>query len=286
MTKKKTLTIAHLSDLHVGSQYFVPNLLQRTLVEINELEPDAVVITGDLTDMGLEQHYKSFMNYLKVLKCPNILIIPGNHDARNVGYLHFEELIGSRHSVVEIDDIIIAGADSSEPDLNSGRIGREMYGWLAEVFAPEKRAKIFCVHHHLIPVPGTGRERNIVDDAGDLLELLIDLGVQIVLVGHKHVPYAWHLESLVLINAGTVCTMRLRGKTKPCYNILTLDQQRVRVYRKYPFGNQEMIVDFSLEGTNYCKWIPRSTGMTFPKLVESRVQAEGRIKPEKGSGLI
>ena len=74
--------------------------------------------------------------------------------------------------------------------------------------------RIFVLHHHLLPVPGTGRERNIVYDAGDMLECLLRAGVHLVLSGHKHVPYAWRLENLFVVNAGTVSTMRLRGKTQ------------------------------------------------------------------------
>ena len=52
-------------------------------------------------------------------------------------------------------------------------------------------------------------------DAGDLLEELIQAGVNIVLSGHKHVPYVWRLEDLYVANAGTVASLRLRGYTKP-----------------------------------------------------------------------
>ena len=45
-------TIAQISDLHCGSPHFVPSLLDRALVEVNELEPDLVVVSGDLTGMG------------------------------------------------------------------------------------------------------------------------------------------------------------------------------------------------------------------------------------------
>ena len=46
-------TIAQISDLHCGSQHFVPSLLERAISEINELQPDAVVVSGDLTGDGL-----------------------------------------------------------------------------------------------------------------------------------------------------------------------------------------------------------------------------------------
>ena len=47
------VTIAQLSDPHCGSPHFVPSLLDRALVEINELDPDVVVVSGDLTSDGL-----------------------------------------------------------------------------------------------------------------------------------------------------------------------------------------------------------------------------------------
>jgi 3',5'-cyclic AMP phosphodiesterase CpdA len=47
------VTIAHISDPHVGSPCFVPNLMNRVIVELNELEADVVVCTGDLTNEGL-----------------------------------------------------------------------------------------------------------------------------------------------------------------------------------------------------------------------------------------
>ncbi len=247
------LTIVHISDLHLGSAYFVPNLLQRTIVEINEINPDVVIVTGDLTDEGFRQQYKSVKAYLDSIKCDHLMVIPGNHDARNVGYIHFEELIGPRFATLKLPGITIVAADSSEPDLNDGRIGRETYRWLADVFSENDDFKIFALHHHLIPIPGTGRERNIVFDAGDVLEVLLGLGVDLVLTGHKHVPHSWKLEELVLVNAGTCSTLRLRGKTKPCYNVITFEGGRVKVGRKYPFGEQELIVDFKMEDHRFCR---------------------------------
>jgi predicted phosphodiesterase len=86
-----------------------------------------------------------------------------------------------------------------------------------------------------LPIPGTGRERSTVMDAGDLLEVLIHAGVDVVLSGHKHVPYVWRLEDLYVANAGTVSSMRVRGHGKPCYNVLEFDGVEVRILRRFPF---------------------------------------------------
>jgi 3',5'-cyclic AMP phosphodiesterase CpdA len=85
-----------------------------------------------------------------------------------------------------------------------------------------------------------------VTDAGDLLEELITAGVNIVLSGHKHVPYVWRLENLYIANAGTVASLRLRGYTKPCYNVLEFAGDEVKITRRFPFGDGSNIAHFSL----------------------------------------
>src|SRR4051812_12962734 len=124
--------IAHLSDLHCGSPFFVPSMLSRAIDEVNSLEPHVVVVSGDLTGEGFVQEYELAAEYLAQIECPNIVVIPGNHDSRNVGYLHFEDLIGPRNEVLHTGDISIVAIDSSEPDLNHGRVGRGRYEWIAE----------------------------------------------------------------------------------------------------------------------------------------------------------
>ena len=184
-----TFTIAHLSDLHCGGQYFVPGLLERAISEINDLKPDIVVCSGDLTTFGFKHEYEEARRYLDKIECEAMVVIPGNHDSRNVGYVHFEELFGERNSVLRVGPATVVAVDSTEPDLDHGQIGRGRYRWIEEQFAEERRSlRVFVCHHHLLPVPGTGRERNVIYDAGDTIECLQRAGVHLVLSGHKHVP--------------------------------------------------------------------------------------------------
>lgn len=251
---ERYIRIVHVSDVHCGSQYFVPNLINRTLVEINDLAPDVVVITGDLTNMGFRQEFHEAREYLDRLVCPDIIVAPGNHDSRNVGYLHFERLFGARDSVLHKNSVTIVGVDSSEPDLDYGRIGRHRYPWIRESFAAHPaNFRIFALHHHLLPVPGTGRERNVVHDAGDVLEVLLELEVKLVLSGHKHVPYVWRLEDMFVINTGTVSTLRLRGDTKPCYNLIEISGDRVTVTRHFPFRGGIRVAEFDARSGTYTR---------------------------------
>jgi 3',5'-cyclic-AMP phosphodiesterase len=254
---KATFTIAHISDLHCGDPNFVPSLMERAIAEINELEPDLVVCSGDLTTFGFKAEYLQAREYLNTLDCDQLVVIPGNHDSRNVGYIHFEEFFGERHSVLHLDGVSVVAVDSSEPDLDHGQIGRGRYAWIEEQFLPPADFRIFVMHHHLLPVPGTGRERNVVYDAGDVIECLQGAGVDLVLSGHKHVPYAWKLEDMFVVNTGTVSSMRLRGNTRPCYNVVEVSGHHVDVWRKYPFHGQERIIQFSLESRAFEKYTGR-----------------------------
>ena len=247
------ITIAQMSDLHCGSPHFVPSLLERAIAEINELRPDVVVISGDLTADGFRQEFQTAREYIDRVECERLVVIPGNHDSRNVGYVHFEELFGERSTFMEVNGVSIVAIDSTEPDLDHGVIGRGRYRWIEECFAGDAYLRIFVLHHHLLPVPGTGRERNVVHDAGDALECLQRADCHLVLSGHKHVSYAWRLEDLFVVNAGTVSTTRLRGKTKPCYGLIEASPERVSIYRKYPFHDQEAILTFDPNTYEYEK---------------------------------
>jgi len=103
MAREGLFTIAHLSDLHCGGPHFVPTLLERAVTEINELKPDAVICSGDLTTFGFKQEYIQAKSYLDRIECEHLVVIPGNHDSRNVGYVHFEDLFGDRNSVLRVN---------------------------------------------------------------------------------------------------------------------------------------------------------------------------------------
>ena len=97
----------------------------------------------------------------------------------------------------------------------------------------------------------------MVYDAGDTLEVLQRSKVNLVLSGHKHVPYAWVLEDLFVVDAGTVSSMRLRGHTRPCYNVIEISADQVDIYRRYPYHGRETIIRFSTDTLSYEKFPSR-----------------------------
>jgi 3',5'-cyclic-AMP phosphodiesterase len=134
------------------------------------------VIAGDVSDEGYPDQYELAREQLAGLACERVVIVPGNHDARHVGCLQFERIFGTRdvrlRRRVGDTDLVLVAVDSSKPDIDEGEIGRERDAWNEEGFSGPAGLRVFVCHHHLMPIPGTGRERNQVLDAGDVLALL------------------------------------------------------------------------------------------------------------------
>src|SRR5215218_10477989 len=112
--------IAHISDLHCGGLYFVPSLLERAIDEINDLGPDVVVCSGDLTTFGFRPEYQQAREYLDKIECDSLVVIPGNHDSRNVGNVPFANLSAARGSTLRKNAATIVAANPTKPNSTTG----------------------------------------------------------------------------------------------------------------------------------------------------------------------
>lgn len=232
------VTIAHISDPHCskaksGKIGFNPNKLASCITEVNALKPDLVVVTGDLTMFGFKDDYLLAKKYLSKIKAP-LLVIPGNHDARYCGDEYFDHYFGYGDKQLELPGISIIGIDTSVPDLDEGHIGR---GKLRTLIAklekmPKEKCKIVAMHHHLIAVPKTGRERSTISDAGDVLEAFVKAGVDIILCGHRHAPYSWLINNVAIVNAGSVSAVKLRANIPNSYNIIKMENSTIDIILK------------------------------------------------------
>jgi 3',5'-cyclic AMP phosphodiesterase CpdA len=220
------MKIAHISDLHFTSPLFVQKWADNVALKIEQERPDLLIVTGDLTTEGYVPEFEAAKSYLDGLKVKNKLIVPGNHDARNMGYEIFEELIGPRFPCYIGEEVTVLGLDSTEPDIDDGHVGREHYDNIRETFSGP-RVRILALHHHLIPIPGTGRERQIPTDAGDLLGVCKEVGMDIVLSGHKHLPWTWNLDGCLFITAATSTSRRLKGRSRPAMGILDVENHQL-----------------------------------------------------------
>ncbi|MFX1499644.1 MAG: metallophosphoesterase family protein, partial [Promethearchaeota archaeon] len=226
-----------ISDTHIsrGMGAFNLHAYNLGIEQINKIKNvDLYLHLGDITHTGtlLEYEYamEQFKKFKPISKCP-LMILIGNHDAMNVGYLLFEEMIGRRHYEYEDDEVYVIGIDSTKPDLPGGIIHHNVIDAIRKrLEKPERenKFKIVCFHHQLIPIPNTGKERSAIEDSGDMLKMLLDAKVDLVLNGHRHISNLYTVSSsdkdLYIFNAGTFCCNKTRYRELFTYSIIEIFQ--------------------------------------------------------------
>ena len=156
-------------------------------------KPDALILTGDLTDFGLGAEYQRLAQLLSPLEVPYFLM-PGNHDDRDRlrsafpdhRYLGIEGFI--QYSI-NVRDLRIIALDTTEPGQDSGRLCQARLDWLRTELARDVLAPTVIAMHH----PPFMTRIAAMDEVG-LLEGVNELAaivaphpnVQRIICGHLH----------------------------------------------------------------------------------------------------
>jgi len=234
------MLLAQISDVHCGPM-LRKETLKAAIKEINQLSTDVVLVTGDLTEDGLISEFEIASRELKKLKAEKVIYLSGNHDYRSTGYLLFKEFF-SFLQVTETDDTVIIVLSSARPDRDDGEVGHRQNIWLERTLEKYRdKVKIVAIHHHIIPVPDTGADQITIVDAGDVLRSLIKSNVNLVLCGHRHRPWRWKMEDMLVVHAGSVSCEKLRGFFCNSYNIIETKNKKINAKLKIVGGGY---VDF------------------------------------------
>ncbi len=221
------------SDTHIGGRYD-ELILMKGIEYINSINADYFIHCGDLTDSGTLANYEIAKLYLKKIEKKPVLIVPGNHDSKNVGDLLFEEIIGKRfwvHTDTK-NKVKILGLDSSEPDKDTGRMGPKAIKRIYLEFAdlPEYWLKVLVFHHQTLPIPYTGRERSALVDAGDAIKAILDCNVHLVFNGHRHISNVYRMSDGVMnawiVNVGTLSCKKTRYREEYSMTVVDADLQK------------------------------------------------------------
>ncbi len=229
------MLIAHISDMHCGHE-FQPSIFEQAAREINNLDPDVVVVTGDLTDSGLLSQYREARKRLDGLNCKNVVVTSGNHDYRSTGYLLFKQAFRFRRTAM-IDGTMMIVVGTARPERDEGEIGHRQVVWLQQTLKRYKsKCRVVIMHHHLVQVPDTGPDTIPIIDAGDALRALIGSKADLVLGGHRHRPWMWNVQELPILHAGSVSSERLRGFFHNSYNIVEVSKDEIKAKLKVVGG--------------------------------------------------
>jgi Icc protein len=147
--------LVQLSDLHIGANENGVDPLPHLEAVIEAVRvlpnrPDAVLVSGDLTDDGAEDGYRVARELLERMEAP-LHVLPGNHDDRGRLRAAFglpgagDELI--RYSV-DVGELRLVVFDSSVPGQDPGRYHVEQLCWLDdELGAEPERPTLLALHH-------------------------------------------------------------------------------------------------------------------------------------------
>ena len=240
------MQIVQVSDIHIGESYFKQDVFDILVDEVNnKLKPDAIIITGDLTDEGLLHQFEHARAEINRFDCSNLIVLAGNHDYRHTGYLLLKKLFPSPKEIYEFDDdVVLLTIGTARPDRDEGEVGYRQNMWMEKAMSNyHDVTKIVAMHHHLIGIPDTGTDKNVVFDAGDTLRACLQSKVNLVLCGHKHRPWVWKLGPLEIAYAGTASSSRFRGFFECSYNIIDIKNGKSNIDMKIVGGKRFPLSD-------------------------------------------
>jgi 3',5'-cyclic AMP phosphodiesterase CpdA len=236
-------TVAHISDLHFGrTDAAVLEGLKRAILKLN---PDILVVSGDLTQRAKRHEFAAAKAFLRALPHPQI-VVPGNHDVplHNVLSRWFAPLANFRRYICRDltpfyadSEVAVLGINTARAlTFKNGRINRGQVTRACAAFAPLSADVVrMVVTHHPFAIPLNSTHHAILGRARMAMEAFSDCKVDAVLSGHLHVSHAITSEALfagdhsaLLIQAGTASSSRRRDEPN-AFNLLRILPGRIEV---------------------------------------------------------
>jgi len=244
---KKMRKILHISDIHFGCTN--AEVVERLVQAINEMKPDLVVLSGDLTQRAKKKEFAEARAFLERLPKPQI-VVPGNHDVPlyNV-YKRFVRPLKNytAHITDDLapfyadDEMAVVGINTARSlTIKDGRINDEQVETIRQRLDPlgEDVMKV-VVTHHPFDLPGGYDEDLIIDRADEVMPRIAECGADIFLSGHLHVSHITNSahryrldsgKSALIIQAGTAASTRGRGEANS-FNLIEIDRPFLSVKR-------------------------------------------------------
>jgi 3',5'-cyclic-AMP phosphodiesterase len=163
-----------------------PEVMNRGAIDaIERLDPDAVLVKGDLTDRGTEEEYAAFLHAYSRLG-DRMRHVRGNHDA-----MVTETIAATGPFTVELPGVTIAVLDTVRPGTDRGRISSEQISWLDEVAGSATGPVLVFGHHHPWDPASTERSDTYFGINPDDSEALCDViarreAIAGYFAGHTH----------------------------------------------------------------------------------------------------
>jgi 3',5'-cyclic AMP phosphodiesterase CpdA len=164
-----------------------PEVMNRAVVaEMVAIDPEAVVVKGDLTSGGTQAEYDAFRAVYEPAFGERLTVIRGNHESYNRAPFAREPF----HEVV-LPGVTLAVVDTSGDGMVGGRITADQFEQLDELAARADRPVLVLGHHHLGDRHAKDEEDRTfgidVDDSDRLVELVARRpAIRGYFAGHNH----------------------------------------------------------------------------------------------------
>jgi 3',5'-cyclic-AMP phosphodiesterase len=215
--KEKPMQIVQLTDLHIRPEgvaaYRVVEtnmLTERALRAVARLtpRPDSVLITGDLTDCGLDEEYILLAGLLRrQLEVP-VHLIPGNHDRRQnlIEQLRVPHEDGFVQYTVDNLPVRLVMLDTVVPGAGHGELCERRLAWLDRTLAAVPHKPTLIAMHHPPFLCGIEHmDRINLRDSGRFAELVArHPQVERIICGHHHRPVIAHVAQAIASIAPSV----------------------------------------------------------------------------------
>lgn len=197
------MLVAQISDTHIlvpESDHPAAELrgdcLRRTVADVNQQQPDAVIFTGDTVQHGQPEEYACLCELLAPLEAP-LYLVPGNRDDKNEMRAAFSDHAympatgGFLHYAIEDYDIRLVGIDSTLAGERKGRFCEKRQAWLDKTLGDQPdRPTLLFIHHPPFDVDDhyVGGYRR--PEEATALEDIVNRHLQVIgmLCGHVHWP--------------------------------------------------------------------------------------------------
>jgi 3',5'-cyclic AMP phosphodiesterase CpdA len=210
--------LLHISDLHFGR---VPEgMAGALLTAASEIQPDVVVVSGDLTQRARVVEFEQARAFLDELEFPT-LVIPGNHDVPLYNpYGRFVQRL-ARYRKIITDDLAPAYLDDEVAvvGVNTARSLTWKGGRINPRQIAEVRAKLCEAAAGVMRVVVTHHPHGVARLA---LRAWSSCGADVLLCGHLHIAAAEIVGKTVVVNAGTAISTRMRGQENS-FNVVKVE---------------------------------------------------------------
>jgi 3',5'-cyclic AMP phosphodiesterase CpdA len=221
--------IAQLSDIHAAPGNDNLSRFDRAMTWLDMIEPDVLVITGDLTDNNWLEGYAAISTCLDARSYPK-LILPGNSDNRILmrsvwSISHWTDVASqaAMHFAADFGEIRLIGLDTTVPGSSAGSVS-EHIPWLEQRLSIEGPTKsILFMHHHVFQTGISPMDQIMCGESVELGHFLRKNRRRLIAIatGHVHRPVAGSLAGIPAYICGSICPanpMWLGSETVPPAN--------------------------------------------------------------------